>query len=250
MRLRVVQRPSPNVNERPAGTAVDTLVMHYTGMPDAESAMVLLTDPAREKRVSAHYTLDTDGTVYAHVPEAMRAWHAGASHWRGRDDLNSRSIGIEVQNPGHELGLIAYPPRQVDALIALSLGILSRWPIPARNVIGHSDIAPGRKVDPGEMFPWRRLARHGIGLFPEMRGEAARPEDVPLLLTRIGYGVDLEGGPDLTTVLSAFQMHWAAHRTDGVPDGRTLKALARLARRVGASPLQPFGQLSPQGQAG
>jgi N-acetylmuramoyl-L-alanine amidase len=232
MRLRVVHRPSPNVNERPEGTVIDTLVMHYTGMPDAESAMELLTDPNREKRVSAHYTLDTDGTVYAHVPEAARAWHAGVSHWRGKDDLNSRSIGIEVQNPGHELGYAAFPRRQIDALIGLAKGILSRWPIPPRNVIGHSDIAPGRKVDPGEKFPWRRLARNGIGFYPAMRGEAVREADVPRLLARIGYGVGLEGGPDLKVVLSAFQMHWAPHRTDGVADTRTLKALAAVDRAV------------------
>ena len=149
--LRVVQRPSPNFNERVGVDGPDILLMHYTGMQSCEAAVQRLTDPAA--RVSSHYTIDEDGTVYVHVDESLRAWHAGVSHWRGETDINSRSIGIEIVNPGHEFGYRAFPHVQIDAVIELSKGILSRHRIPPRNVIAHSDIAPGRKEDPGELFP-------------------------------------------------------------------------------------------------
>ena len=147
--------PSPNHDDR-GGAAIDMLVLHYTGMKTAEAALERLCDPAA--KVSAHYTIDEDGTVYAHVPEARRAWHAGVSFWAGATDINSRSIGIELVNPGHEFGYRDFPDAQIAALITLCHGILLRHPIPSARVLGHSDVAPARKEDPGELFPWERLA--------------------------------------------------------------------------------------------
>lgn len=237
MSLRIVERPSANFNERPG--RVDMLVMHYTGMPDAASAIAVLTDPNRTPRVSAHYTLDEDGTVYRHVPEDKRAWHAGISWWGGRDDVNSRSIGIEIVNPGHEWGYREFPDEQIAALIALSKTILARHAIPAANIVGHSDVAPGRKTDPGELFPWRRLAGHGIGLWPR-GGRAAVPADdaaVAAALRRIGYGVQPEVDKTLDVVIGAFQRHFRPARLDGVADLGTRQALAGLLARLDAPPI-------------
>src|SRR5262245_1725531 len=152
--MKVVERPSPNFNERPVDS-VDMLVMHYTGMRSCEEAVARLTDAA--SKVSSHYTVDEDGTIYRHVAEEMRAWHAGISSWRGLADVNARAIGIEIVNPGHEFGYREFPERQIAAVIALGKAIVGRHPIPARNVVGHSDVAPARKEDPGELFPWKRL---------------------------------------------------------------------------------------------
>lgn len=231
---QIVQRPSPNFNARPDGVKPSVLVMHYTGMPTAEGAMALLTDPGAVKRVSAHYTLDEDGVFYAHVPEDLRAWHAGISWWRGGEDVNSRSIGIEIVNPGHEWGYRPFPKRQIDALIVLGKAIVARHGIKPQNVIGHSDIAPGRKIDPGELFPWRRLAGHGLGIWPP-RGKAAVPDDeahVAAALRRIGYGVPPEVATPLPTVLEAFQRHWRPALVDGIADLETrqrLKAVSQAA---------------------
>ncbi len=177
-RFRVVDRPSPSFNERRGGGPIDTLVLHYTGMLSCEAALERLCDP--EVEASAHYTVDEDGTIYAQVDEAQRAWHAGASHWRGATDVNSRAVGIEIVNPGHEWGYRPFPPPQMAAVIALCQGILSRHPIPPRNVVAHSDIAPSRKEDPGELFDWPRLARAGIGLWPQP-GETPTDEGARLL---------------------------------------------------------------------
>ncbi len=231
MKVRIVSRPSPNFNERPGGVTPSILVLHYTGMPTAEGAMALLTDPDAPKRVSAHYTLDEDGTFYAHVPEHLRAWHAGVSWWRGADDVNSRSIGIEIVNPGHEWGYREFPRRQIDALIALGKQIVARHGIRRQNVIGHSDIAPGRKIDPGELFPWRRLGGHGLGIWPR-KGKAAIPEDPAALaaaLRAIGYGVPPETAASLGDVLTEFQRHWRPARMDGVADLETRQALYAVA---------------------
>lgn len=229
MTLRIVPMPSPNFNARPEGQAAEMLVLHYTGMPDARGALAILTDGAREKRVSAHYTLDEDGTAYAHVPEEMRAWHAGLSWWRGRDDVNARSIGIEIVNPGHEWGYRAFPKRQIDALIALCRGILARHPIAARDVVGHSDVAPGRKTDPGEKFPWARLARNGIGLFPRAGGGPVAEADTGAALRAIGYGLPPEVETPLETVIAAFQRRFRPARIDGVADDETRRALAAVS---------------------
>ena len=156
--------PSPNWDERPPGQPVDLLVLHYTGMASGEAALERLCDPAA--KVSAHYLIDEDGTVVALVPEAMRAWHAGRSAWAGRAGSTTRSVGIEIVNPGHEWGYRPFPAAQIAALVELGRGIMERWPIPAWSVVGHSDIAPDRKEDPGELFDWRAWRAAGIGVWP------------------------------------------------------------------------------------
>ena len=242
--LRVVQRPSPNFNERVGEGVPDILLMHYTGMQSCEAAVQRLTDPAA--RVSSHYTIDEDGTVYVHVDESLRAWHAGVSHWRGETDINSRSIGIEIVNPGHEFGYRAFPHVQIDAVIELSKGILSRHRIPPRNVIAHSDIAPGRKEDPGELFPWSRMAGVGIGIWVEAQavmGESLSPGDrgdaVRALQTDLaayGYGIDPSGDYEARTrdVVIAFQRHFRPAKFDGVADAETQEVLRRLLAIVNA----------------
>lgn len=164
--MSITVLPSPNFNDRPQGEPVSILVMHYTGMPTAGDALARLCNPHAE--VSAHYVVTEEGEVIQLVEEQKRAWHAGKSHWRGRDNLNDISIGIEIVNPGHEFGYRPFPPRQMDAVLELSLGILARNPaITPRNIVGHSDIAPERKEDPGELFPWGWLADHGVGAWPQ-----------------------------------------------------------------------------------
>ena len=242
--LRLVQRPSPNFNERVGVEGPDILLMHYTGMQSCEAAVQRLTDPAA--RVSSHYTIDEDGTVYVPVDESLRAWHAGVSHWRGATDINSRSIGIEIVNPGHEFGYRAFPDVQIDAVIELSHGILSRHRIAPRNVIAHSDIAPGRKEDPGELFPWSRLAGEGIGLWvevPAVIGESLSPGDrgdavraLQMDLAAYGYGIDPTGDYDGRTrdVVIAFQRHFRPAKFDGVADAQTRDLLRRLLVTVSA----------------
>jgi len=242
--LRVVQRPSPNFNERVGVDGPDILLMHYTGMQSCEAAVQRLTDPAA--RVSSHYTIDEDGKVYVHVDESLRAWHAGVSHWRGETDINSRSIGIEIVNPGHEFGYRAFPDVQIDAVIELSKGILSRHRIPPRNVIAHSDIAPGRKEDPGELFPWKRLAGEGIGIWVDAQavtGESLSPGDrgdavcaLQADLAAYGYGIDLTGDYDTRTrdVVIAFQRHFRPAQFDGVADAQTRDVLRQLLAKVSA----------------
>lgn len=160
---------SPNHNERRLGPP-DMVVIHYTGMKTAAAARARLCDPAAE--VSAHWLIDLDGTVEALVPEERRAWHAGVSEWEGERDVNSRSIGIELVNKGHEHGYHPFPEPQMAALEALLSAIMARWRIAARNVVGHEDVAPGRKIDPGEKFDWARLARRGLALRPVDRARA------------------------------------------------------------------------------
>ena len=214
--ISTIERPSPNHDSRPPGAAIDMLVLHYTGMIDARAALDRLCDPAA--KVSAHYLIDEDGAVHRLVAESRRAWHAGRAVWRGNGDVNGASIGIELVNPGHEFGYRPFPDPQMDALIALARAILARHPIPARNVVGHSDVAPARRADPGELFDWARLAAAGIGLWPasEVRGEMGltlRPGDAGLAvaelqaaLAEIGYGVARDGLYDeaLAAVVSAF----------------------------------------------
>lgn len=237
--LRLVQRPSANFNDRIGEGVPDILIMHYTGMQSCEAAVQRLTDPAA--KVSSHYTVDEDGTVYVHVDEAKRAWHAGVSHWRGETDINSRSIGIEIVNPGHEFGYRAFPDVQIDAVIELSQGILSRHRIPARNVIAHSDIAPGRKEDPGELFPWKRLAEEGVGVWVEVAtvgsvdrlSPGAKGEVVSRLqrdLVSYGYGLEVTGMFDERTrdVVIAFQRHFRPAKFNGVADAQTRDLLRRL----------------------
>jgi N-acetylmuramoyl-L-alanine amidase len=223
--VRLRDLPSPNHDERPAGTPVDTLILHYTGMRSGEEAIARLRDPAA--KVSSHYVVEEDGAVLRLVPEHRRAFHAGVSHWRGNTLLNGRSIGIEIVNPGHEWGYRPFPALQMAAVCELCLAILARHPIPARNVVAHSDVAPDRKEDPGEMFDWQGLAANGVGLWPARDGPAAG--DAPTLLGAIGYRTDLP--PDV--LIRAFQRHWRPERVDGIADGGTLARLNAVAAACG-----------------
>jgi len=197
------------------------LVLHYTGMTSGEAAMARLCDPAA--KVSAHYTIGEDGTVYAMVPESRRAWHAGLSCWAGARDINSRSIGIELVNPGHEFGYRPFPAAQIDALIALGDAILARHPIAPWRVLGHSDVAPARKDDPGELFPWVSLAEAGIGFWASP-GDDPGDEAVAPLLTRYGYDPEAP----LQKVVAAFQRHFRPARVDGTADRQTRTMLYGL----------------------
>ncbi|MBN9589991.1 MAG: N-acetylmuramoyl-L-alanine amidase [Alphaproteobacteria bacterium 64-11] len=219
--MRRIDRPSPNHDTR-ADAAIDMLVLHYTGMPTAEAALARLTDPAA--KVSAHYTIDDDGTVYAHVPEARRAWHAGAAHWAGASDINARSIGIELVNPGHEFGYRPFPEDQIASLTTLCHSILMRHPIPSWRVVGHSDVAPARKEDPGEFFPWARLAKAGIGLWPTAQDSDLGPE----ALARYGY----DPSAPLEKVILAFQRHFRPRGLTGVWDDECAGLLAGLLARL------------------
>jgi N-acetylmuramoyl-L-alanine amidase len=222
MTLTFVARPSPNHDARPQGVVVDILVLHYTGMKTAEEALARLCDPAA--KVSAHYTIGRDGCVYAHVPEARRAWHAGVSWWAGETNVNARSIGIELVNPGHEFGYVPFPDAQIAALIDLAQGILSRHPIPPARVVGHSDVAPARKEDPGELFPWARLAEYGIGLWPAKGAREAVPDD----LARFGYGIPPYTDVPLEAVITAFQRRFRPSEITGEWDGECAAALGGL----------------------
>lgn len=215
-----IDRPSPNHDSR-NGAAIDMLVLHYTGMKTGAEAVARLCDPAA--KVSAHYTIDEDGTIYAHVAESERAWHAGVSHWAGATDINARSIGIEIVNPGHEFGYRDFPDAQIAALIPLCHSILMRHPIPSWRVLGHSDVAPARKDDPGERFPWKRLAGAGIGLWP-----AAAPSNLGAeSLARFGY--DPDAPPD--KVVTAFQRHFRPNLLNGQWDGECAELLHGLLEK-------------------
>ncbi len=244
----MIERPSPNFNAR-EGQAIDMLVLHYTGMADCARALGWLCDPA--SKVSAHYLIDQDGATYTMVPEEQRAWHAGVASWHGEDNINSRSIGIELVNPGHELGYQDFPERQMAALESLALDIVQRHDIAAPRVLAHSDVAPGRKQDPGEKFDWRRLAAAGIGLWPGgSSGLGADPEagndlapgdegDRVALwqshLAAFGYGVPGHGRFDDATkaVVTALQRHFRPGRVDGVADAETRGVLTHLLNMFG-----------------
>lgn len=206
--------PSPNWNERLL--PVSMVVLHYTGMQTAEAALERLCDPAAE--VSAHYMIDEDGTVTRLVDEAKRAWHAGRSSWRGITDVNSASIGIELVNPGHEFGYRPFPEAQLEALIPLLADIVKRHDIPRANVVGHSDVAPARKEDPGELFPWDLLARYRLALAkPKLAIQLVfdNPGAFYLALERFGYDIT-----DPEAAVRAFQRRWRPSRIDGQIDGQ------------------------------
>jgi N-acetylmuramoyl-L-alanine amidase len=237
----VRELPSPNQDDRPAGSPIDILILHYTGMRTAKEAIDRLRDP--DAAVSSHYVVEEDGEIWRLVPEEKRAWHAGASYWRGAADLNGRSIGIEIVNPGHEFGYREFPVIQLAAVCDLCLSILSRHEMPARNIVGHSDVAPERKQDPGEKFDWDQLAANGVGLWPEgvpdlgtgdpVR-DAASLRDVRRALADIGYRAAPEGAldPALSTVLRAFQRHWRPEAITGQADSGTLARLLAVARML------------------
>lgn len=229
---------SPNHDSR-EGAAVDMLILHYTGMAVAEDALERLCDPAA--KVSAHWFVHEDGRVVALVPEARRAWHAGVSCWSGTRDINSRSIGIEIHNPGHDHGYADFPDRQIASVISLSREIVGRYPIAPTRVLAHSDVAPGRKMDPGEKFPWQRLHEAGVGHWvapaPAERGPVLRSGDqgeaaraLQSALAAYGYGIAADGiyGSWTETVVTAFQRHFRPARVDGVADISTRITLERL----------------------
>lgn len=239
--IETIALPSPNHDERPAGLDVDMLVLHYTGMRSGADALDRLRDPVA--KVSAHYVIEEDGRIFRLVDETRRAWHAGVSCWRGMRDVNARSIGIELVNPGHEFGYRDFPAVQMHALITLARDIIARYPIPARNVVGHSDVAPSRKTDPGERFDWEALARSGIGLWPPrmparhgacetyMLGDSdAAVRTAQDLLAEYGYDVPRSGQLDEATslVLAAFQRHFRPEAVDGFLDPETMARLEAL----------------------
>ena len=218
----ILDCPSPNWDER--ARPVSALVLHYTGMPDAAGAIRQLTIP--ESKVSAHYLVAEDGQVLRMVAEDKRAWHAGRSSWRGEDDLNSRSVGIEIVNPGHEWGYRPYPEAQLEALLPLVAEIVERHRVEPRNVVGHSDIAPTRKQDPGELFPWDRFARVGLAVPIPVRATADPLwTDPGFLLALNRWGYDVTDGPAAVT---AFQRRFRPARVDGVIDGQCRALLLAL----------------------
>ncbi|AEH87970.1 MULTISPECIES: N-acetylmuramoyl-L-alanine amidase [Mesorhizobium] len=236
---RAEVRVSPNFGPRRDTLKPDMIVLHYTGMATGAGAEAWLCDP--ESEVSSHYLVHENGHIVQMVRESDRAWHAGKSSWFGRSDINSCSIGIEIVNPGHSLGYRGFPRRQIDAVIGLCKGIAARHAIPATRVLAHSDVAPGRKVDPGEKFPWGALFEAGVGHLvpaaPVRRGATlgpgARGADVEALqsmLALYGYGVEISGVFDHQTriVVEAFQRHFRPRLVDGLADGSTMRTLQKL----------------------
>jgi N-acetylmuramoyl-L-alanine amidase len=228
---------SPNHDERRA--PIDMILLHYTGMATADAALARLRDPG--PRVSCHYFIHEDGTIHQMVPEARRAWHAGESSWQGVTDINSHSIGVEIVNPGHDGGYPEFPSVQVDAVIALCRDVMARQKIPSARVLGHSDVAPSRKQDPGEKFPWDRLSKAGIGIWVEPSKIVPGPELDPgdrsdiirtlqSSLRELGYGIEVNGQFDAVTkdVVAAFQRHFRPARVDGIADHSTVETLKRL----------------------
>jgi N-acetylmuramoyl-L-alanine amidase len=236
--LQIEERPSPNHGER-TDAPTDILLLHYTGMPNDDQALAWLCDP--RSKVSAHYFVHQDGRVVALVPEDRRAWHAGESRWGTSHDINSRAIGIEIANGGHSGGLPAYPDAQIEGVIALCRDILSRHEIPPHRVLAHSDVAPGRKLDPGERFPWDRLAAAGVGHYVEpatiadgrffQKGDEGAPiEALQAMLALYGYGIEIGGTFDQRTedMVAAFQRHFRPERVDGIADRSTIETLKKL----------------------
>jgi N-acetylmuramoyl-L-alanine amidase len=231
--------PSPNHGERNKGRVPDMILLHYTGMPDVEGAFAQLCTPGTD--LSAHYIVLEDGRIVQCVPEAKRAWHAGVATWAGEDDINSCSIGIEIINRGHDWGYPDFPLRQIAAVIALCRGIMLRRNVPSHRVLGHSDVAPARKKDPGEKFPWHSLANSGVGHWvqpaPVTRGDllqlGAISDDVMNMQTafaKYGYGIPVTGKYDGATmeVVTAFQRHFRPAKVDGVCDRSTMETLHAL----------------------
>ena len=233
--------PSPNVDERAEGRPPDMILLHYTGMKTGEAALERLC--TREAKVSAHYVVFESGRIVQCVPETLRAWHAGVSSWAGETDINSRSIGIEIVNPGHEFGYREFPLLQIAAVISLCKTIVTRrGPISAERVLAHSDVAPSRKQDPGEKFPWELLHESGIGHWVraaplDLEGTTVHPGDqgeavmgLQRTFSVYGYGINESGLYDDTTrdVVAAFQRHFRPARVDGIADPSTLLTLRAL----------------------
>lgn len=226
--MQLISLPTPYQSSR-EGVAIDMLVLHYTGTRTSQEAIDILSGKT-DREVSAHYTVDEDGTVYAHVPESEKAWHAGVSHWRGQDNVNAKSVGIEIVNPGHEFGYRVFPKSQMLAVAELAQGIIARHGIAPRNVVGHSDVAPARKEDPGELFDWPWLATQGVGMWPQfapiavsninllMQGdEGGRVASMQRRLAEWGYGLPQTGVfcEQTQQAVVAFQRHWRPQEFGG-----------------------------------
>jgi N-acetylmuramoyl-L-alanine amidase len=248
--------PSPNFDERTGLARPDMIVLHYTGMQYAHEAIDRLRDT--NARVSSHYVVLDNGSVVQMVPESKRAWHAGISSWGGDTDINSRSIGIEICNPGHDFGYPDFPRRQIAAVIMLCRAIFTRNIIRPENVVGHSDVAPNRKQDPGEKFPWKRLAQSGIGLWvdPAPISDSSRlvPGDsgdqvaeLQKGLIDYGYGVEPTAQYDPATrdAVIAFQRHFRPERIDGIADASTRETLRKLLAARDRHNLPQTGPASP-----
>src|SRR6476620_11476611 len=242
--------PSANYGDRNNGRLPDMILLHYTGMPDVEAAITQLCKAGTE--VSAHYVVLEDGRIVQCVPEAKRAWPAGVSSWAGEDDINSCSIGIEIVNGGHDFGYPEFPLRQIAAVIALCRSIMLRRKVPSHRVLGHSDVAPARKKDPGEKFPWHSLANSGVGHWvqpaPIVRGETLKlgsiSDDVASMQTafaRYGYNIPTHGKYDGPTmeVVAAFQRHFRPARVDGVADHSTMTTLHALLASLPPEAMAP-----------
>lgn len=242
--------PSPNHGARTGGASPDTIVLHYTGLRRGDVEDAWRRDPGGEalrwlcdprSQVSSHYVVTEEGGVLQLVPESRRAWHAGQSFWRGSTDLNTHSIGVEIVNAGHHADLPEFPQAQISAVIALCRDVMARRAITPARVLAHSDVAPGRKIDPGERFPWSALAQAGVGHWVEPAplqegrsfgpGEEGQPvRALQALLALYGYGLPLTGVYDQATVdvVAAFQRHFRQARVDGVADPSTLATLRDL----------------------
>lgn len=248
-KLAATIRPAPNFERRRDVAKPSILLLHYTGVATAAKAIDWLT--CVESRVSCHYAIDENGYITQMVAEDMRAWHAGEAVWQGESDINSASIGIEIHNPGHEMGYPDFPEVQLEAVEALSNDIITRHGIMPERVLAHSDVAPTRKKDPGEKFPWDRLARAGIGHWVQPQAVvAAEPgmgigvagplvAEVQQLLHKYGYGIEATGLIDGQTefVVTAFQRHFRPARVDGRIDRSTITTLERLIAALPAGPL-------------
>lgn len=239
--MDIVSKPSPNFDARNA--PLDMLVLHYTGMETGQAALERLCDA--EAKVSAHYVVEEDGRIFQLLDEDVRGWHAGVAGWRGITDINSHSIGIEIVNGGHDFGLPDFPDVQIEKVMALCTDILSRHTIKSRDIIGHSDVAPARKQDPGEKFPWKHLAQNGIGYWPHIDSEDRRvlfeaderDRGVAVVqsgLGHIGYGIEVTGKLDAATrlVVAAFQRRYRPDQVDGIVDVMTLELIKDIAENV------------------
>jgi len=224
--MEFIDRPSPNHDSRD-GQAVDMLVLHYTGMTSLEAALSRLTDP--EAKVSSHYLVSESGDVYRLVGDEARAWHAGVSFWRGVTNINARSIGVEIENPGHEFGYRPFPKVQMDTVVSLCRELLRNHVIPARNVVGHSDVAPTRKEDPGELFDWPLLARNGIGLWPHegRPGASSQQFSDEEMLSAIGYDTQ-----NMSAAVTAFQRRFLPAKVTGKIDEEVRARLVTVAKTL------------------
>ena len=228
--MKLIDFPSPNFDERAHGSIIDKLVLHYTGMQDVETSLARMCDGS--SKVSSHYLIDEVGLIYQLVHEDKRAWHAGISYWAGQTDINSQSIGIELQNPGHEWGYQEYPEAQIEALVGLATTISKRYDISANQILGHSDIAPERKQDPGELFPWGKIAKQNIGYWPTGELLDTPPINsksiVRINLSLIGYNPKAS----FAATVTAFQRHFRPSKVDGIVDAKTAQLVAACAKNT------------------